>query len=75
MTGGGIVGVAEVVIYTGYLRKVNEAKQKERKKVEKKEVVESWVIEPRKLAPEISVDGDVRADNSQKARLRKPKPG
>lgn len=34
-----LVGVAEVVVYSGYLRKVKEAKQKERAKLERKEVM------------------------------------
>lgn len=45
MGGGGLVGVAEVVIYLGYLRRIKEAKIKEKKIVEKKEVLDSWVIE------------------------------
>jgi hypothetical protein len=34
-----LVGVAEVVVYSGYLRKVNESKRAERAKLERKEVV------------------------------------
>lgn len=47
MGGSGLVGVAEVVVYGGYLRRVKEAKQKEKKKVERKEIIETWVIEPK----------------------------
>ena len=44
MGGGGTVGVAEVVVYAGYLRRIKEAKTKEGKKVEVKEIVDMWVI-------------------------------
>lgn len=36
---GVVVGVAEVVVYSGYLRKVKEARREERAKVERREVV------------------------------------
>jgi hypothetical protein len=45
MSGSGLIAVAEVVIYSGYLRKVKEAKLKEKKKPEIKEIVETWVID------------------------------
>lgn len=47
MAGSILVAVAEVVIYTGYIRRVGEAKEVERKKakLETKEVVDTWVIE------------------------------
>lgn len=41
------MAVAEVVIYTGYIRRLTEAKSKERKKVERKTINESSVIEGR----------------------------
>ena len=44
MSGSGIVAVAEVVVYAGYLRRLKEAKEKANKEVETKEVVQSWVI-------------------------------
>ena len=50
MGGGGLVGVAEVVVYAGYLRRVKEAKQREKHKVEKKTVIDTWVIQPRTAA-------------------------
>jgi len=46
LSGGGLVGIAEVAIYAGYLRRLSEAKGKEKKKPEKKEVFETWVIGP-----------------------------
>lgn len=45
MGGSGVVAIAEVVVYSGYVRKVAEAKRLEKKKPEIKEIVESWVIE------------------------------
>jgi hypothetical protein len=47
MTGSLVVAVAEIVIYSGYLRRLGEAKAVERKKVEVKEIAETWVIEPK----------------------------
>ncbi|RKF81855.1 putative vacuolar h+-atpase assembly protein [Golovinomyces cichoracearum] len=43
--GGSIlVGVAEVTVYSGYIRRINEAKIKENKKREVKEVIKTWMI-------------------------------
>lgn len=44
MGGSGLVGVAEAVVYLGYLRRVKEAREKGRKEVEIKEIVKTWVI-------------------------------
>ena len=44
MSGSALVGVAEVVVYSGYIRRVEEAKGKERKLKEVKEVVKTWVV-------------------------------
>jgi len=48
ISGSLVVAIAEVVIYSGYIRRLEEAKQKEKLKVEQKEVSETWVIEPNK---------------------------
>lgn len=45
MGGSLTVAAAEVAIYLGYIRRIEEAKGKEIKKTEKKEVSETWVIE------------------------------
>ena len=45
MGSSGAVAVAEVVVYSSYVRKVAEAKRKEKKKPEIKEIVQSWVID------------------------------
>jgi hypothetical protein len=44
------VGIAEVVVYNGYLRRLSEARREERKKKEVKSLMEgeSWVIEGKK---------------------------
>jgi hypothetical protein len=39
-----LVGVAEVVVYGGYIRRLSEAKGKERALKEVKEVVRTWVV-------------------------------
>ena len=44
MSGSLLVGVAEVVVYSGYIRRVGEAKGKERKVKEVKEIVNTWVV-------------------------------
>ena len=45
MTGSIIVGIAEVVVYSGYIRRLGEAKGDAKKVVETKEVVKTWVID------------------------------
>lgn len=44
MGGSGMIGIAEVVVYAGYLRKVKEAREKGKKETEIKEIVNTWVI-------------------------------
>jgi len=44
MSGSILVGVAEVVVYTGYLRRLEEAKGKAKKLGEVKEIIKTWVI-------------------------------
>jgi hypothetical protein len=44
MSGSLAIAIAEVVVYNGYVRKVKEAKTKEKKRPEIKKIVESWVI-------------------------------
>jgi len=45
MTGSGLVAAAEVAIYMGYIRRVEDAKGKEKKILESKEIVETWVLD------------------------------
>lgn len=42
--------VAEVVVYNGYHRRINEAKAKERKQKEKKKIVETTIIQKGKIS-------------------------
>jgi hypothetical protein len=44
MSGSLLVGVAEVVVYGGYIRRVGEAKGKEKGVKEVKEVLRTWVV-------------------------------
>jgi TMEM199 family protein len=44
MSGSLVIGIAEVVVYSGYIRRLGEAKQKERTVKEVKEIVNTWVI-------------------------------
>ena len=45
MSGSGLVAAAEVAIYFGYLRRLQDARQLELKQVEKKEIVQTWVLD------------------------------
>lgn len=53
------VAVAEVAVYGGYVRKVKEAKAREKKKPEIKEIVRSWVLDKGE-EKESAVDEGVR---------------
>ncbi|KAI9707187.1 MAG: hypothetical protein M1836_000147 [Candelina mexicana] len=44
MGGSGVVGVAEVVVYAGYIRRLKDAKDKGKKHVEVKKIIKTWVI-------------------------------
>lgn len=55
MSGSLLVAVAEVVVYSGYIRRVGEAKQKEGAVQEVREVVRTWVVG--RGENEASVDG------------------
>lgn len=44
MIGSIVVGIAEVVVYGGYLRRVGEAKGKSKDLKEVKEVVKTWIV-------------------------------
>ncbi|KAF2858890.1 hypothetical protein K470DRAFT_220322 [Piedraia hortae CBS 480.64] len=45
MFGSVLVAAAEIAIYFGYIRRIKEAKGRERKKREQKQIVKTWVIE------------------------------
>lgn len=44
MGGSGMIGIGEVVVYAGYIRRLKEAREKEKKQVEIKEIIKTWVI-------------------------------
>ena len=70
MGGSILVAVAEVVVYSGYIRRVGEAKEKSKRQPETKEIIETWVIEKRDRPldqPSIPVSTVEQKD----ARLRK----
>ena len=56
---GIVVGVAEVVVYSGYLRKVKLAREKERGRKERKEVLQSEVVGGDVLKGGMEGDGEV----------------
>ncbi|SZE99623.1 unnamed protein product [Blumeria hordei] len=79
--GGSIlVGLAEVVVYSGYLRRIGTAKQNEKSIVEKKEIIETWVVKSNLKnelsigsADAIDIDSKKFPDESQARRRRKQK--
>ena len=44
MSGSMLVGIAEVVVYWGYIRRVRDAKSKAKDLQEVKEVMKTWVV-------------------------------
>ena len=44
MGGSGMIGLAEAVVYAGYLRRLKEAREKGKKQVEIKEIIKTWII-------------------------------
>lgn len=44
MGGSGLVGVAEVAVYAGYIRRLKEARRKGAKHIEIREIIKTWVI-------------------------------
>lgn len=60
MSGSCLVAVAEVAIYLGYIRRVKDAKDKERKVVESKEIVESWILDGAPSSQKVAAGDAVR---------------
>jgi hypothetical protein len=60
MGGSLTVAAAEVAIYFGYIRRLEEAKGKEVKLIEQKEVSETWVIEKASGSAKIAADDALR---------------
>lgn len=72
MGGSGIIAVAEVVVYTGYLRRLQEARDKGKKEVEIKEVIKTWVIggHEEKLTSEASECTELKVQQGDTVRKR-----
>jgi hypothetical protein len=73
-----LVGVAEVVVYSGYIRRVREAKTKEKNIKEVKEVVNTWVVGGGEAGVEIDtadksipINGKEEDDSSNTRRRKK----
>ena len=69
--GGGLIGVAEVAVYAGYLRRVKEAKVKGKAEIETKEIVQTWAVggtgqEQRKQSKPVSLEKDAAAPGVRK---------
>lgn len=73
MTGSGIVAIAEVVIYGGYVRRLKEAKQREKKRPEIKKILESWVIDGAGGKENISLNSPPADKSDETLRHRKGK--
>ena len=76
MSGSLLVGVAEIVVYGAYIRRVGEAKGKERGLEEIKEVVRTWVIggeEAENKEESVLVHGEKDPDEIKARRRKKEK--
>ncbi|KAF2819568.1 hypothetical protein CC86DRAFT_375058 [Ophiobolus disseminans] len=74
MAGSFGIAIAEVVVYGGYVRKVEEAKRTERRKPEVKEIVRSWVLFKGGEEESVGLDGNGKAkegDGGDGVRRRK----
>ncbi|MCJ1420446.1 hypothetical protein MMC32_006803 [Xylographa parallela] len=74
MGGSGMVGVAEIVVYAGYIRRLKEAKEKSKKAVEVKEIVKTWVIGGQEPEPEFKAPKSTSPTQARKGDLRQRRP-
>lgn len=65
MTGSIVVGLAEVAIYMGYLRRIKEAKIVENKKIETKNILETWTIDQTSTKKPVSGSNGLRSRKSE----------
>lgn len=70
MAGSIIVGIAEVVVYGGYIRKLGEAKGDAKKVKEVKEVVKTWVIDENWKEESENSGKKVEPEDAQEVRRR-----
>ena len=71
MGGSGMIGVAEVVVYAGYLRRVKEAREKGKKDVEVKEIIKTFVIGGGDEKSDQSLLVDAKTSKDDRLRKRK----
>jgi hypothetical protein len=73
MGGGLLVGVAEVVVYFGYVRRLEEARGKEGKVKEVRDVVRTWVVrgEEQEKEQPLLVGATGKEDRGIRARIPK----
>lgn len=45
ISAGVLVSIAEVIVYGGYLRRLTEAKIREKRIIEKKEILDTWILQ------------------------------
>ena len=72
MIGSVLIAIAEAVVYSGYLRRVQESRAKDKKEVEVKEIIKTWVIGDDKEATKTIPIG---TKQSTTPHLRKRLPG
>ena len=77
MSGSIVLAIAEVVVYSGYIRRLKDAKLKERNTVEKKTITETWIIEPRESKSQVvkAVQSSTQDRKTDSLRLRKKQNG
>lgn len=69
-----MIGVAEVVVYAGYLKRVKEAKEKGKKEVETKEIVKTWIIGGNENKEKSNALVSIEPDGPQKSEVRRRRP-
>ena len=72
ISGSIVVAIAEVVVYSAYIRQITEAKRKEQMLVEKKVVLDTWTLPKR---DHHITDEDIIESKSNGSELRKRKIG
>lgn len=70
MGGSGMVGVAEVVVYAGYIRRLKEAREKGKKQLEVKEILKTWIIGGDEQANAVSVPVTSQRTPAEEVRKR-----
>ncbi|MCJ1282880.1 hypothetical protein MMC26_002206 [Xylographa opegraphella] len=73
MGGSGMVGIAEIVVYAGYIRRLKEAKEKSKKVVEVKEIMKTWVIGGQDFKTEPNTLESAPSDKQSNGHLRQRK--